>query len=290
MGHPRVAARRDLLSREGNPRPSAGRPAANRECHRSERDGDGRRTMKHYVEGGTDAASMILFDPEALPDDYEKRCGSAFPALIEELQDSGSAYWLNTCSDGSYELLACEGEPLPSSLLHFASNPVVIERFRVPSGRVYFTGVEYAFRKDDSLLKKFPSMAGTFTIPPGVYRLTLFEMDYPEDYVEDQIRQQVPPRLYWWSQSMGCFVWPLLLALVVTVLLIFYLPWPAGLVYALPSSGALILLLWGLFRLKPYRQAQEARRRVERQYPGFVAELQYQGAIPEPSTEGRREC
>src|SRR5262249_680693 len=144
-------------------------------------------------------------------------------------------------------------------------------------------------RQDDSLLRKFPAMAGTFTIPPGVYRLTLFEMDYPEDFVETQVRQQVPPRLYWWSQTMGCFVWPLILALVVTVLLIFYLPSPSGLLFALPSSGALISLLWALFRLKPYRQAQEARRRVERAYPGFVAELDYQGAIPEPASEGGRE-
>src|SRR5262249_53827408 len=202
-------------------------------------------------------------------------------------QDSGSAYWLNTCSDGSYELLACVGEPLPSSLQPFASNPVVVERFQVPSGRGYFTRGGDGFCPDDSPPRQYPPKAGTFTIPPGVYRLTLFEMDYPEDFVETQVRQQVTPRLYWWSQSMGCFVWPLILALVVTVLLIFYLPWPAGLLFALPSSGALILLLWALFRLKPYRQAQEARHRVGRAYTGFVAALDYQGAIPDTSCWGR---
>jgi hypothetical protein len=52
------------------------------------------------LEGGTDAGSMLIFDPTTLPDDYDVRIRHDPIAVIERLFDDGCLYWLNTASDG----------------------------------------------------------------------------------------------------------------------------------------------------------------------------------------------
>ena len=105
------------------------------------------------LEGGTDAASMLIFDPGALPDDYDERMRSDPLAVIEPLTENGKLYWLNTDSDGSYSLGVCLDGRLPGELSRFAKPLGVAGRFAAPRGRLSFTGIEYAFRHDVARLR-----------------------------------------------------------------------------------------------------------------------------------------
>jgi hypothetical protein len=147
--------------------------------------------VRHVLEGGTDAGSMVIFDPDTLPDDYEVRVRHDPVAVIERLSDDGWLYRLDTTSDGGYSLGICIGGCLPGEVAGFARPLGEATRFIVASGRLYFTGLEYAVRHDDSFLRRHPHMGACYEIPAGTYRLTLYEMDYPEDFHEDLSRQRL---------------------------------------------------------------------------------------------------
>jgi hypothetical protein len=46
----------------------------------------------HVLEGGTDAGSMLIFDPVSLPDDYDVRARPDPIAVIERLFEEGSDF------------------------------------------------------------------------------------------------------------------------------------------------------------------------------------------------------
>src|SRR5713226_2505055 len=102
--------------------------------------------MKHVIEAGTDAACLLLFDPGALPEDFESRFHEDPTGLFERLTKEGKAYWINTGADGNYLLHVFVDEPLQMSLQPYAKNPICVDNFSVPTGRLFFTGGEYAFR------------------------------------------------------------------------------------------------------------------------------------------------
>jgi hypothetical protein len=134
--------------------------------------------MIAVLEGGTDAASMLIFDPAMMPDNYDEEGHRGPMDVIERLFDEGRIYWLNTASDGSFSLGLYSGERLSDGLAGFARALGVAARFAVVSGRIYFTGVEYAFHHDDSRLRKYPHMGACCEVPKGTYRLNVFEMEY----------------------------------------------------------------------------------------------------------------
>src|SRR5262245_7710284 len=161
--------------------------------------------MKHVIDAGTDAASLLLFDPRALPEDFDTATDPDPVGLLERMQGEGRAYWIDTHADGAYVLHTYVDEPVPESLAAHMRNPVVVESFQVPSGRLYFTGSEYAGAAVDAHLSRYPHMGGYLEARPGVYRLTVYETEYPEDLDEDLLRQEVAPGAFRLHQSMGCF-------------------------------------------------------------------------------------
>jgi hypothetical protein len=230
--------------------------------------------MRIEIEAGTDAASLILFDPEALPDDFDRRTRADPVELLEELHAEGRACWINTCADGSFRLHAYVDEPIPASLAPYLGNPEILEGFRVPSCRLYLTGVEYAFRDDDQLLRKFPHMGGSVTIPTGVYRLTLHQASYPRGYLDRRFREEAPPGEYAIWQSMRGLI-PLAVAAWIGLVVIFFtnvrVPFPNLLA---PALGLVFALPFVVRRLEPYRSAKDRYARIERECPALVAHLE----------------
>lgn len=49
-------------------------------------------SMKYVIEAGTDAASLLLFDPAALPADFERRFQHDAVETLERLAGDGSAF------------------------------------------------------------------------------------------------------------------------------------------------------------------------------------------------------
>jgi hypothetical protein len=143
------------------------------------------------LEGGTDAGSMVIFDPATLPDDYDAIARRDPITVIERLSVDGWLYWLDTASDGGYTLGVCVDGRVPGDLAGFARPLGNAARFSVATGRLYFAGIEYVFRHDDSFLRKHPHMGACYQIPPGTYRLTVYGIEYPESFHEDQLRRRL---------------------------------------------------------------------------------------------------
>src|SRR6266436_3411687 len=119
--------------------------------------------MPHVIETGTDVASLLVFDPLALPDDYD-RCPKQQLEIVRKLNEAQRIFLVETGSDGGYLIHAFVDEPVPEYLRAFVREPRVHRHFDAPSGRIYFAGLEYAFRADDSRLKKHPHMGGCFLV------------------------------------------------------------------------------------------------------------------------------
>src|SRR5262249_8834820 len=153
-------------------------------------------------EAGTDAAGVALFDPGALPGDFDLRIQDDPIELLEILQQDGKAFYTETGGDGAYLLHAYVDEPIPPNLQAHLRDPITIERFSIPTGHLYFTGSEYAFRQDDSFLRRYPHMGGSVAVPAGEYRLTIHRTEYPPDHLERLLRNETGTAAYLLHQSM----------------------------------------------------------------------------------------
>jgi hypothetical protein len=237
------------------------------------------------LEGGTDVASMVIFDPAALPEDYDLTSRGDPVAVIERLAEDQMIYWLYTASDGGYNLGVCLGASVPAELAEFAKHIGEAERFAALTGRLYFTGAEYAFRRNDSRLRKYPHMGACQEIPPGVYRMALYEMDYPEDFHEELLSKRVSASTLRVYSLMGFFAPVGCVATLVLVVSLFSIAWRSLSVWLswsvaiLPVCCLLLLLLpIGLSCTRTYRHAKRVHLAIQREYPAYLACLVIDGA------------
>lgn len=229
--------------------------------------------MIAVLEGGTDAASMLIFDPAAMPSDYDACAPDDPMSMILELTATGRVYWLDTHGDGGYNLGVCLGETLDHPYPQFAKQAGVADHFAAPSGKLYFTGIEYAFHHDDSFLRNHSHMGSFQKIPRGTYRLALYEMEYPKGFHEDLLRQEISAvafqlySLMSWLAPLGC------LSLLVLAISPFLFGLRAWITTALPICLTLIAFAVLMARLPPYREARGRHRAIQRDNPGFIAVL-----------------
>jgi hypothetical protein len=230
--------------------------------------------MDRTLEGGTDAGGMVIFDPAALPDDFDAKNKQDPLSQLEQLMQAGRLYWLNTDADGAYTLGVYIGNSLPDRLKPYGKTLDTCDQFHVPSGRLFFSGIEYAFRADDSFLRKYPHMGEAVDLAAGLYRAEFFEFEYPEDFHEDLLQQRLPTaqfRTYKLMDTLvpiGCIALP---ALLVTF---FLLAWTVWVAIVLPCGLGLIALPLILSRLSAYRQADAVYKNIEKEFPGYAVLLQ----------------
>ena len=236
--------------------------------------------MKHAVDAATDIAGVMLFDPEAMPDDFDSRGkGDEAYEVLEELHSTGKVVLVSTGSDGGFLLHAYLDEPIPENLRQYAKDPVELDKFPVPSGKLYFTGSEYAFRRDDSDLRFSSHMGGSFELAPGSYRLELFQTSYPEGMFHEILRQEAGPFAAWLHDAIGCRA--ILTSVVAFFLLAMSLAFvrPVGVwaKFVLPPLGALVIWPFVASVLPPYRKAVKRLLEIEKRYPSVVAHLERTG-------------
>jgi len=240
--------------------------------------------MKHIIEAGTDAASMLLFDPKALPDQYDEKAKDDPIELLEEASKTGSAFWINTGGDGAYLLHAFVDEDVPEYLLPYLFDEESVGSFRVPSGRLYFTGAEYAFRDDDTFLRAHPHMGASFKLARGQYNLSLFRAEYPEGLMENELREKVTPAAYYLHQSMG-FLVMLAVAGVISVIASFVEAWllPA----TLPIGLGLVSMPFIVCMLPIFKATNKVWKEIQGRYPSVVAVLRADqtGSLAEPDDQ-----
>jgi hypothetical protein len=228
---------------------------------------------------GSDAGGVVLFDPAALPDDFDTAMQADPMPQLERLGADGRLFWINTEGDGSFSL-GVFADGLPDALRPYAKTLQSTDRFRVPGGRLFFTGVEYAFRSDDSLLRKYPHMGEALDWPAGEYAAVLVEFVYPDDFHERLLRDGLTPcesfsfRLTSALIPVGC----------VSFLLLFvaaYWLWKANTwaFVVLPILLFLVALPLVVARLPVYRRADAAYTMIQREFPAYGVVL----ALAEPT-------
>lgn len=228
--------------------------------------------MIHIVATGTDVASVAIFDPLALPaefDQSEKDQGD----ILRRLHDEGRVFLTETGGDGAYLVHALVDEPVPGHLKPYLQDPIVLGRFDAPSGRIYAAGAEYAFHKDDRRIEKYPHMGGSFAVKPGRYRLSVYRTEYPERMLEGELRQLVKPSAFRLHQSMGCLVALAVVGLVVLLASYFALPTRNWAMIALPVSIGIVATPVVVARLPVYQKTQVTWDEVQSKFPSLVAEF-----------------
>jgi hypothetical protein len=232
--------------------------------------------MPHVVETGTDVAQLIVFDPAVLPDDYERQPANQ-SKTVRDLHDAERLFYLETGADGGYLFHVFVDEPLPEYLHQFIREPRTQNHFDARSGRIYFSGLEYAFRSDDSRLRKHPHMGGHIEVRPGRYSLTMFRTEYPEDMMESELRRKVDSRAFRLHQNMGCLIGMAVLASILGATALLNLGISIISMSALSLAGLLISIPFIVPRLPSYRKAERIWQDVQRQYPSLVAQFQSNG-------------
>jgi hypothetical protein len=235
--------------------------------------------MRYLIEAGTDAATLLLFDPAALPTDFEHQFQSDASGTLERLHRQGLACWIPVAGDGSYLLHVYLDEPIPPALRFCLREPVVIANFPAPSGWLHFTGAEYAFRDDDTTLAQNPRMGGSAVIAPGTYQLTLFCTLYPPGYISRHFRASVSRLDYALWASMYALVPLAVAAWIVLVVILFTtvrVPFPS---FLAPLLMAVLSLPFLVRRLPAYKSVKERYASVERQFPALVAQLESSAPI-----------
>ena len=132
---------------------------------------------------------VCAFDPAALPLDADER-------LLDDAMDSMQAWqaesrlWLGgTEGDGRYSFHVHVNEPLPEAepgSMHTLD--AQFERFRCPSGVLWFCGAEYAARDPVAGSKATPTgglgrystQGGRISLPPGEHAISIYRVERPE--------------------------------------------------------------------------------------------------------------
>jgi hypothetical protein len=223
--------------------------------------------MRHVIEAGTDAATVVLFDPAASsPDDF----GPDNIDKVDQLDRDSRIAWVNTGGDGAFLLHAYVDEPVPADLPVTLVDPRVYERFAVPSGRMFFVGGEYCIQPD----RAGPSMGGSFDIRPGVYRLTLYRATSSEAADSAHVRARVAPSqraVLSVGRTLGCLTPVVVIAAMVAV---FRLDFQTWVTYVLPTAVLFACVSVLLTRGRAYRTAREAERTAQLELPTMVAHLE----------------
>lgn len=229
--------------------------------------------MIHILTGGTDAAAMILFDPQALPDDFDERGDGGEADVVEKAAGAGRLFRLETGGDGFYSLGLCVGEEPPEDVVDFLRLVDEADRLIVHD-RLLFTGVEYGFRDDGSSLVKHPHMGEYADVPAGTYRLRLYVVDYPEGIVEDRLRERVPAAAIRLDGLMRRFLLPVgSLGAISGMIGLALTGWREWRLTTLPISLVMVLPAVVVSLLPAYRETREARREVEDGLPDYWAAL-----------------
>lgn len=236
--------------------------------------------MNALLSSGTDAAGMVLFDPQAArealaasPDvgDDEVVAAAALGALL---------YWY-TAADGTMALGVYVDEPVPAALLARAEHGASGLLLRVPSGRLVFAGVEILGDLQDEPAR-WPGDEPGLDLAPGDYVLEAFEVawsDADDRAFKADLRAEVGAVAMRATDVLGMVTGLLVMVTIASAIPAFVMlvARPARFLEALAMAGPWLLIAWlvvfGLWRLPVVRRIEAARRRLEAAHPDAIVSL-----------------
>jgi hypothetical protein len=229
--------------------------------------------MNWTLQGGTDAASMILYDSASLPEAFDEQMKAGDFEAIQKADREGHACLLELDSDGGYSLRLQLDEALPEDMAKLAKVFKQQPLFRVASGKVVFDGSEFASRQSPPHQPKDSKIQNTAEIPTGDYELTVYEMDYPEDFHESVFQKELPAAQLRIRNLMDQFASAGCLSFLVLVVSFFFMQRKTWSLFVLPAALLLIVIPLVISRLPLYRLAAKAASAIELRYPVFIAVL-----------------
>jgi len=229
--------------------------------------------MHLIAEAGTDGAIVALWDPEALPEGFDDRYRHESLELLELLQSEGKLFWTETGSDGAFLLHLFVDQAAPDHLAPYLQDPVEIPAFQVPGGTLWFAGAEYVYRVEGELLRAHPHMGTRMELPAGVYRACFRRCEYPDDFIEDQVRSRLGNDAYRFRDASGGLIAAatfVSLAGIIALIFSRFAPWSIGII----AVGALLwVAVAKLSRSDRYREVGRRSEEIEREFPSMIAEL-----------------
>jgi len=225
------------------------------------------------IHAGTDAGSVVAFDPSALSDDYDTISKGDSITHIERLHSEGRLRWIDPHSDGSYRLGIFTELALPERLAPFLGQGEVIEQFHTPSGRLHFTGIEFVFRHDDAFLRKHLHMGGSVVVPQGIHRATFYELEYPEDFEETLLAQHLSPQQLAAKRRMNRFAPFGCLGALAIIIGFFVLSRSAWMTTVLPIGLVAIAIPLILSRSRTHSSSEAATTAITDDYPDYALHI-----------------
>lgn len=246
--------------------------------------------MKHVMETGTDAAGICVFDPMALPADFDDSSRNDPIGQLEQLANAGHLWWCNTGGDGSYLVQVHVDEEVPQDMRAYLHDPQRQELFRAPSGVVWACGIEYIARDPTrghaqtpkGGLGRHPHMGGPCEVAPGDYTMTAWRAEWPDDMVERELEKQFGKRSTRSGNRLGIATGVLLFATFATAIITLGLTIGAlrnfreklgELAFWWGGLFVLAAITLGLVRALTRREQNPLRREVEHRFPNIVVQL-----------------
>lgn len=242
--------------------------------------------MRHIVETGTDIAIIGFFDAATLPKNYAAQAKADQMGLFARLSQAGCLWYVETGSDGAYLFHFYVEEPLPELVRKYSEEPKTIPRFQVPSGELWACGAEYISPDPrvgrnfgpEGGLGKYPHMGGSFRIPAGEYEVTVWRTEWPDELIEDKIKERIGAGPWRKQEALGQTTGALFFLLLIGTFVSvgFALSKATLSQFGLGTSWCwgVLVLLWAvciaLMRTLKKMETHIPRKEVERDYPNIA--------------------
>jgi len=221
--------------------------------------------------GGTDAANIVLFWPDNLPDDGDTRLASDPIEFARALQKAGKLIWFPCDGDGGYSVAIYVDAAVPEELLAFCEEVETYPMVHVRSVG-YFGGMEYMFKRDSRLALRYPGEFEKVSLPERAYAATVYCTDVPEIAYESWLKDRVGPsskRLWELHAAIGCCS---AISVIASLACIFFLSWRHW-SYVVGTAVLLSVSAILLSRTRAYKRFSAAQEEVARVYPTYVVQL-----------------
>jgi hypothetical protein len=229
--------------------------------------------MRIVVGTGTDAAAVALGDPTLLAG-LRGSHGSSFEQQRAAAIASGAMWRGETGSDGAFLVHVFVDEEPPAALSPHLHEPMIVERLRIPSGRLLVAGEEMFSALS---IDRYPHMGREVRVPAGDYTMTALRCDAAEHLLDSRFEQQATPqqrRAWARGNALPATCVAGTIAAVITASAAYLRTASLGLA-SVPLLGAVGLWLWSRHYRKGanYRSAETLYRAIELELPSIVVVL-----------------
>lgn len=228
--------------------------------------------MKLTARGGTDGANMVLFWPDNLPDDADLILQDDPTTLVDQLRNDGKLIWFVCEGDGDYSVAVYLHIPIPEHLAAMCKDE---ERYPklVVKGDGYFGGMEYLFKREASLRKKYPGMCEKITIPDGTYAATVYRTIVSERLRTAWLLEHAGRLAKWMSDIQGVILLCAAFSVLVSLLSLCVVSWVAWF-YIVGVTVVLVAITFSLSRSRWCKAVAQAVLEFENEYPSYVVRLE----------------